>query len=75
MIIPPKLKVGNKISIISTARKISLKEITPAVNILKSWGLEVILANNIFKENMMMRLCLFILHYTILRTKHSKRKM
>jgi len=51
MIIPPKLKVGNKISIISTARKISLKEITPAVNILKSWGLEVILANNIFKEN------------------------
>ena len=51
MIIPPKLKVGDKISIISTARKISLQEITPAINILESWGLEVILAKNIFKEN------------------------
>ena len=48
MIIPPKLKVGDKIGIISTARKISLQELKPAITILESWGLEVILGKNIF---------------------------
>ena len=51
MIIPPKLKVGAKIGIISTARKISLQELKPAITILESWGLEVTLGKNIFKED------------------------
>ena len=51
MIIPPKLKVGDKIGIISTARKISLQEMTPAITILESWGLEVTLGKNIFKKD------------------------
>jgi len=51
MIIPPKLKVGDKIGIISTARKISLQELTPAITILGSWGLEVTFGKNIFKKD------------------------
>ncbi|MEC8852909.1 MAG: LD-carboxypeptidase [Bacteroidota bacterium] len=51
MIIPSKLKVGDKIGIISTARKISLQELTPAITILESWGLEVILGKNIFEKD------------------------
>ena len=51
MIIPPKLKVGDKIGIISTARKISLQELKPAIIILGSWGLEVTLGKNIFKKD------------------------
>ena len=47
MIIPSKLTRGDKIGIISTARKISLQELTPAINTLESWGLEVVLAKNI----------------------------
>jgi len=51
MIIPQKLKVGDKIGIISTARKISLQELKPAITILESWGLEVVLAENLFEED------------------------
>ncbi len=51
MIIPLKLKVGDKIGIISTARKISLEELSPAINTLESWGLEVVLAENLFEED------------------------
>ena len=49
MIIPQKLKIGDKIGVISTARKISLQELAPAITILESWGLEVALGKNIFK--------------------------
>jgi len=49
MIIPKKLKKGDKIGIISTARKISLKELNPAILILESWGLEIMLGKNLFK--------------------------
>ena len=51
MIIPLKLKVGDKIGIISTARKISLQELNSAITILGSWGLEVTLGKNIFKKD------------------------
>ena len=50
MIIPPKLKVGDKVSIISIARKISLQELKPAITILESWGLEVTLGKNILRS-------------------------
>ena len=51
MIIPSKLTRGDKIGIISTARKISLEELSPAINPLESWGLEVVLAENLFEED------------------------
>jgi muramoyltetrapeptide carboxypeptidase len=47
MIIPAFLQKGDTVAIVSTARKISLGEITPAVDLLKSWGLKVILGNTI----------------------------
>src|SRR5690606_32114240 len=37
-----KLQPGDKIAIVSTARKVSLEEMQPAINVLQSWGLEVI---------------------------------
>tara|TARA_B100001173_G_C15940075_1_gene526681 strand:- start:214 stop:1107 length:894 start_codon:yes stop_codon:yes gene_type:complete len=51
MITPEKLKKGDKIGIISTARKISLEELDPAIKIIKSWSLQVELGENIFKED------------------------
>ena len=47
---PPYLKKGDKIGIVACARKISLVEIQPAVEILKSWGLEVVFGKNLFKS-------------------------
>ena len=51
MIIPDKIKIGDKIGIIATARKISLEELNPAIEILQSWGLEVVLGNFLFEED------------------------
>jgi len=51
MIIPEKLKIGDKIGIISTARKITMEELRPAINTLESWGLKVVLGNNLFQED------------------------
>ncbi|MBL4708003.1 MAG: LD-carboxypeptidase [Flavobacteriales bacterium] len=47
----PFLQKGDSIRIISTARKISLAELTPAIEIFKSWGLEVIFGKNLFQEH------------------------
>tara|TARA_B100001142_G_scaffold85490_2_gene86885 strand:- start:16735 stop:17628 length:894 start_codon:yes stop_codon:yes gene_type:complete len=51
MIIPEKLKKGNKIGIISTARKVSKVDLEPAIKLLNSWGLEVVLSENLFNED------------------------
>jgi len=51
MIIPKKLKVGDKIGIISTARKITIEELIPAIKTLESWGLQVVLGTNLFEED------------------------
>ena len=48
LIQPPYLKRGDKIGIVATARKISTEEINPAIAIFKSWGLEVVVGNNLF---------------------------
>lgn len=48
---PPSLKKGDKIAIISTARKIFKIELEPAVAIIKSWGLEPVFGKNLFNEN------------------------
>jgi len=51
MIIPEKLKIGDKIGIISTARKITIEELSPAIKTLESWGLKVVLGANLFQED------------------------
>jgi len=50
MIIPPKLKVGDKIGLISTARKVSLEELNYSIEIIHSWGLEVVFGKFLFEE-------------------------
>ncbi|MDQ4139948.1 MAG: LD-carboxypeptidase [Bacteroidota bacterium] len=47
MIFPPPLRAGDKIAICALARKIALAEIQPAIQILTSWGLEVIIGKSI----------------------------
>jgi len=52
MIIPDKLNKGDKVALVATARHISLTELEPAINILKEWGLTIVMGNNILnKEN------------------------
>jgi muramoyltetrapeptide carboxypeptidase len=51
MITPSYLKQGDKIGIVATARKISIEEIQPALDILNSWGLEVVLSKNLFNAD------------------------
>lgn len=52
MLQPEFLKKGDKIGIIAPARKVSMEEMLPAIEILNSWGLEVVLSKNLFcQEN------------------------
>lgn len=44
---PPYLKPGNTVTILSTARKVTVEEIQPAVKILEGWGLHVLLGKTI----------------------------
>ncbi len=47
---PKHLQKGDKIGIISTARKISREEIAPAIKLIESWGLKVQLGEHLFDE-------------------------
>ena len=47
---PEYLKKGDKIAIVATARKISYEEIEAAIKKYKEWGLNVVLGDNIFKQ-------------------------
>ena len=51
MIIPKKINIGDKIGIIATARKISLEELNPSIEILESWGLEVVFGKFLFEAD------------------------
>jgi len=48
---PSNLKQGDKVVILSTARKISEAEISAAAAVFESWGLEVVFGANLFKES------------------------
>lgn len=50
MITPPHLKKGDTVAIIATARKIDVATLQPAVKLLESWGLNVVLGKSIGKE-------------------------
>ena len=51
MITPPYLKHGDSVGIVATARKITKKELEPALQILTSWGLKAILGATIGAED------------------------
>jgi len=44
---PPALQRGQRVALVSPARKISAAELAPAVRILTGWGLEVVLGESI----------------------------
>ena len=48
MIIPPYLKSGDTIGIVSTARKITPEEIAAAVGKFEEWGLKLVFGENLF---------------------------
>lgn len=50
MLTPKLLKSGDKVGIISTARKISAEEVQPAIDTFKSWGLKVVKGENLHSE-------------------------
>lgn len=51
MIQPRLLKKGDTVAIVAPARKISLEEIQPTIDLLKSWGLKVVLGKTIGLEH------------------------
>jgi muramoyltetrapeptide carboxypeptidase len=48
---PTHLEKGSRIGIVATARKIAMAELQPAVDVLNSWGLEVVLGKNLFESS------------------------
>lgn len=51
MLIPPSLKPGDKVAIVCTARKFEPEQCLPAIELMNSIGLEVVLGNTIGKDN------------------------
>jgi muramoyltetrapeptide carboxypeptidase len=51
MNVPAYLNIGDKIAIISTARKVTIEDVYPAIELFKSWGLEPILGPNLFETD------------------------
>lgn len=47
MIQPPPLQTGDKVAIIASARSITEKDLQPAVDLLKTWGLTPVLGSSI----------------------------
>ena len=47
MITPPHLQKGDTIAILATARKNTDNNLKPAIDLLQSWGLEVVIGNTI----------------------------
>lgn len=50
MVTPPYLRYGDKVGLVATARKISVKELDDGVALLKSWGLVPVLGKTIGLE-------------------------
>ncbi len=47
MVTPPYLKVGDKVAIVATARKISIEELEEGINLITSWGLVPVIGKTI----------------------------
>jgi len=51
MITPPYLKKGDKIGIVAPSGKIVKEKFLPALDIFKSWGVEIVLGENLFNTH------------------------
>lgn len=51
MTTPPNLHPGDKIGLVSTARRITEAELGPAIQTFTEWGLEVVLGKNLFETD------------------------
>ncbi|MGV3461540.1 MAG: S66 peptidase family protein [Flavobacterium sp.] len=45
--IPPYLKKGDTVGILATARKVDIAPLQPAINLLKGWGLNVVIGKTV----------------------------
>lgn len=50
-ITPRYLQANDKVAIVATARKITMEEINPAINLFKSWNLDVVVGETIGLED------------------------
>lgn len=46
---PAFLEVGDQVAIVSTARKISQEELSPAIQVIENWGLKVVFSEALFE--------------------------
>jgi len=51
MITPEFLQKGDTVALVATARKIDLVNLQPAIKLLESWGLKVVIGKTIGKED------------------------
>ncbi|MDJ1471629.1 S66 peptidase family protein [Xanthocytophaga flava] len=51
MIQPPYLQKGSKVALVSPAKTVSRENVLPAIEILKSWGLKVVIGKYAFAEH------------------------
>ncbi|MBP7470754.1 MAG: LD-carboxypeptidase, partial [Flavobacterium sp.] len=51
MKIPPSLQKGDTIALVATARKNIDDNLKPAIDLLHSWGLEVVIGSSIGLDN------------------------
>jgi len=49
-VLPTYLKPGDSIALIATARKISQEELLPSIQLIESWGLNVVTAPNLYNQ-------------------------
>lgn len=49
--IPPYLKRGDTVGILATARKVDMAPLEPAIKLLKSWGLNVVIGKTVGLDN------------------------
>lgn len=49
--IPPYLKKGDTVGILATARKVDMAPLEPAIKLLKSWGLNVVIGKTVGLDN------------------------
>ncbi|MCR5455544.1 MAG: LD-carboxypeptidase [Bacteroidales bacterium] len=50
-VLPPYLKEGDKVAVCAASNAVSAEEISDGINTLKSWGLEVLEADNLYKTD------------------------
>ncbi|MBO7143128.1 MAG: LD-carboxypeptidase [Bacteroidales bacterium] len=48
---PPKLSSGNLVAVCAASNSVSESDVLEGINILKSWGLDVVCADNLYKQD------------------------